>query len=482
MLSIQHLNIGYQNHNRIQQILKDVHLDLPEATNLVLFGKSGDGKSTLGKFLVNILPTNADIGDQVIYQLDGIDISKLEDKEKRKILANLVGYVHQNPMMTLNPTKRIRWHLNRLNQLHGLHLPESSFVQHLEKLGFRQPQVILNSFPHQISIGQSQRIVWLLATIHQPKLIIADEPFSGQDQARKEFMLSTLREANSEKGMSSIIITHDQSIADSGFSNIYHIKNHQLYKFDQEIDIDIPEYSGSHQENGNELLTLEHLQVFYREGLLWHKRKTIIEETSARIFERDAIGIIGESGSGKSTLARSIGGILTSYLGTIYWKGRDIHTISDKDYFKQVQYIMQEPRLAIPARKMVYHLFDDVLTSFFPKIPREEKISRMHNILSEMKLESHFLEKFPESCSGGEVQRITLAKALLVHPKLLIFDETFSSLDWPTRNSILRLLREIKIKHGLTYLFISHQTDFLRQICNKIWKIDNGRVYEEAIV
>ena len=476
MISVKDLSVTYIGSSK--PILDKAGIDIPSGKNIILYGKSGEGKSTLGKFLVNILPVQAQvepgfsytIGQQLIHQLNG--------KEKQKALSQQVGYIYQNPLLSLNPTQKIGWHFQRINKIHTLGLTTTDIIDQLNFLGFLDGAAIMERYPHQVSIGQAQRIAWLLAIIHKPLLLVADEPFSAQDQERKKQMVEHLMHHNRNDHMASLIITHDQNIGNLGFIHHIRIRSGKLasipvpepVEFSSTINIDL--------QTRHEIAACREMQVYYQSGFWKRGKKAIIKDCELQIYRTDSIAIMGESGAGKSTLARTLGGILDSYTGQLLVHDLDRKGTSDKLYFKNIQYIMQEPRLAMPTTKRIQIVLDDVIRSYFPEMSEVERVDKMTAVLELLELSRDFLDRLPAQCSGGEIQRITLAKALLVEPEMIIFDETFSALDWPTRNQIVNLLKKLQQKWKLTYLFISHNIEFLSQICNRFWIIDQQKVLE----
>jgi peptide/nickel transport system ATP-binding protein len=206
-----------------------------------------------------------------------------------------------------------------------------------------------------------------------------------------------------------------------------------------------------------------------------HHRKTVVDGVSLHIARGESYGLIGESGCGKSTILRTLTGQNTQYNGAILYQNREQHPVRDKDYYRQVQMVFQDPYASLHPRKMVYHtLLEPLVIHGMDR--REERIS---DVLNALGLSDAFRYRYPHQLSGGQRQRVALARALIIEPQVLLLDEPTSALDVSVQAEILNLLKKLRRERNLTYLMVTHDLAVVAHLCDRVAIMHQGKLLEE---
>lgn len=458
ILVVDNLSIYLKKDNNTP-LLHSLSFSISKNERIGLIGHSGSGKSITIKAILNILPDNL-----YISQNNPIRFQK-------NINNNFVSYIPQNAQLNLNPLITVgNQLLESVNVVAKLATKKEKYnlcIDWLKKVGLSDTSRIFNSYPHELSGGQLQRITIAMALIQKPSLILADEPTTALDPILQHQVLTLLFTLAESIQAGVLIISHDVQLISKWANNFIYLKEGKRVDHATLNPLKPKEqvYVDGNKEN---LLNIKNLSVKYRKGLLRPIFFNALSNVSFIIKKGQSVGVIGVSGSGKSTLAKIICRLIPYYEGTIDF---------DNSKFSG-QMIFQNPFFSLNPRFRI----DETLISALKTKKNKDLLKKQHliEILNLVGLNESFLKKYPHECSGGEQQRIAIARALSVNPDLLILDEALASLDIERQLSIVNLLNDIKKKTNISMLFISHDIQMIMSLCDYIYVLSSGSVVESG--
>ncbi|MDG1934801.1 MAG: dipeptide ABC transporter ATP-binding protein [Paracoccaceae bacterium] len=479
-------------------VLKDVSFSLQQGEILALTGESGSGKSMTALALMQLLPDIAKTDGRILFQRE--DLTTKTEKELCKIRGSDISMVFQEPMTALNPVKTISAQVSETLILHKGETPRAAREKAqsiLHKVGLPPSVVPMGRFPHELSGGQRQRVVIAIAVALTPSLLIADEPTTALDVTTQAQILALLKSLVKETNMAMILITHDLAVVanmadniaimqhgkivemaptQTLFSQMHHPYTKSLFAASGHT-VNLP-YKAVNADN---LLKVTHISRQYRlprkHPFEATKYARAVSDVSFSIDHGERLGLVGESGCGKSTLTRAILGLDPIEKGTITLNGRDVQN-AKADVRRDIQVVFQDPYGSFNPRHKVSRLVCEPY-HLLPNAPSgrvaDDKISRL---LEDVGLSSTDKDKYIHEFSGGQRQRIAIARALIIRPKLVIFDEAVSALDVTVRAQILDLIAKLAAEYGLSYLFISHDLAVVRSVTDRCLVMRDGQIVE----
>jgi peptide/nickel transport system ATP-binding protein len=488
-------------------ILKGVSFEIARGETLGLVGESGSGKSMTALAAMQLLPQGATASGRLT--LDGTDVLTLPEAALCRLRGRRVGMVFQEPMTALNPVKTIGeqiaeglvWHLRLSKQEAGRRV-----ARLLDRVGLAGAGVTSSRFPHQLSGGQRQRVVIAMAIACEPDLLIADEPTTALDVTIQAQILALIAEIAAERKMGCLLISHDLAVVaqmadrvaimkdgalvESGptaalFANLRHPYSLAL----MEASSHVPERPATPErdESAAPLVSVRALVRRYarpRESLFARPGTfTAVDGVSFDIHPGESIGLVGESGCGKSTLARALLGLEPPDGGEILVEGADPHRVrgpAARALRRSIQVVFQDPYGSFDPRHRVGRIVGEPLHLLREDLSRAERAGRVRQALTEVGLTGDDAEKFPHEFSGGQRQRIAIARALVTRPRLIVADEPVSALDVSIRAQVLDLLADLRARHGLAYLFISHDLGVVRAITDEVLVMNGGKIVERG--
>ena len=508
-LEIRNLNISC-GQNRLA---KEVNLSLKMDKITGLIGKSGSGKSLTSLEILGFLPSNLHgsceilVGEKPLVRRDGF-------------FANIM----QNPRTAFNPLNSIESHAketirarNLRDRLENSSGKSSTNLSEQDEIkwafeGAGLSTDTLGLYPSQMSGGMLQRAMIALTLLTRPKFIIADEPTTDLDLLSQKRVLKMLSNLALKSGVGMLIITHDfgviKHICDEVFVMedgviIEHGEVRKVFENPQskgakaiigaynflnkssEVQIgESPEPSELCSKKSNEIPALEisNLNFSYKIfSLLKNSQKSILGDLNFTLKSGKALGILGVSGSGKSTLAQILMQIYAPNSGEVSLFGQTLNAKTLKqrrEIYRQIQIVFQDPLSSVNPRNSVLECIEEPLNYLF-KLDKNERTRRIREALDLVGLSEDFLPKLALNLSGGQIQRVLIARALAVHPKVLILDESLSSLDTILQMNFIKLLRNLK--SHLTLIFITHDIRLARILCDEIILIDDGRIVETIL-
>ena len=495
ILAIKNLSVYFGKNKAV----KNVSLTIRKGETVALVGESGSGKSVTALATVSLINQSADITGSVKYC--GKEIINTSNKDLRKIRGNDISFIFQEPMTSLNPLHTIERQLSESLKLHqglkGSKVTEK-ILDLLSKVGIDEAHRKISNYPHQLSGGQRQRIMIAMALANKPDLLIADEPTTALDVTIQAQILELLANIQKSEGMGMLFITHDLSvvrriadrvcvmkdgeIVEAGATNeIFSSPNHEYTK--KLLNAEPSGFPKPIKSNAFEIINIKNLKVWFPivKGLL---RKVVgnvkaVNDASLNIAQGETLGIVGESGSGKTTLALAIMRLISSK-GQISFMGNKLDGLTNKQlkpFRRDIQMVFQDPYGSLSPRFTIEQIISEGL-DVHNLDKGQNRRAMVENILIEVGLEKDMIDRYPHEFSGGQRQRIAIARAMILKPKLLILDEPTSALDMTVQVQIVKLLRDLQIKYGLAYLFISHDLRVIRALSHKVIVMYNGNIVE----
>ena len=499
LLSVRDLSVAFRG----REVVRGVSFDVMPGETVALVGESGSGKSVTALSCLRLL-SSAGSNPAGSISLDGVSVLDADDKQLRALRGGVAGMVFQEPMTSLNPLHTIERQIAEAITLHRPLAGEALRARVIELLrlaGFPQAEDRLGAYPHQLSGGQRQRVMIAAALANDPKLLIADEPTTALDVTIQAQILDLLAALKQRLGMAMLLITHDLSIVRRHADRVVVMKDGNAVEQGKMSEV----FAAPRHEYTRMLLATEprgrpapfpadapptlearDIRVAFpiRRGLL---RRVVAEVkavngVSLALREGETLGLVGESGSGKTTLGLALLRMADSQ-GSITFAGQDIQALSTRalrPWRRRMQIVFQDPFGALSPRLSVAEIIGEGLEVHEASLPRTERLVRVADALREVGLDPAMAERYPHEFSGGQRQRIAIARAMVLKPSLVVLDEPTSALDVSVQAQVVDLLRDLQARHGLAYLFISHDLRVVRAMAHRIAVLKDGRVVEEG--
>jgi ABC-type glutathione transport system ATPase component len=417
---------------------------LSSGETVALLGENGAGKTTIALSLMGLL-------NEKIWKTNG----QITQKEGG------ISFVFQDPLRSFNPLKTIGAHF--LESI-GFSKPVSKNQSLLKAeallsdVGLTPADRYLNAYPFQLSGGEGQRIAIALALINDPSLLILDEPTSALDKEGCAVIMTLIKKHQSQKGMGVLLISHDGAFIRNYADRVLIIEDQKI-KEGKKPSLIVPRQKkllGSLPSKKTPVLNVSNMQVM-------RSKKMIFSHVDLSIHSKEIIGLMGDNGSGKTTLARALVGLLP-FKGNIFKKN--------------IQMVFQNPLSSFNPKMTLFESLEEGMSLYFPSLTREDKKRKITATLQEMGLNTSYSNQYPETLSGGEIQRAAIARALLLNPDLLILDEPAASLDQKGINSLIALINTLHKNKDMAFLIISHQPAILKALCHKIVELKEGVLSE----
>jgi peptide/nickel transport system ATP-binding protein len=476
LLQVQHLTIGTTQG----YIVQNLSFDISPGEIVALTGKSGSGKTSIAMALLDLLPAGIKVieGNVLWNGKDQQMLALPVDKATwPRLRGRHIGYTQQDIFSSFDPVLQLGKQMimivtERTDQL-DRNLEKELRVK-MEEVGLHDIDRILVSYPHQLSGGQLQRCQLAMAIVIMPELLISDEPTSAIDNINQLELLEIFSLLRSKYNMAILCITHEEDVV--------------KYLADREIRLDDSKAAGSpgnnhlvseYSEGNMAILVSKDLVYEHVYGGMAYKRGATVGKLDFELTRGTCLGVVGESGSGKSTLAQLLVGLYRPCEGSVILDGKrvDFLKATDIQYLRsKVQLVMQDGRGSLHPYLTIREILDEI-----PKVDISKSNDlRLAEILGQVELPLSVLDRKPGQLSGGECLRVSLARALLVNPEILICDESTSALDGQTRDGIIELLKRLMRKGGLSMIFISHDEHIIRGMAHQILVMSDGKIVEKG--
>ena len=516
LLTVQKLKVAFAG----KEVVRGIDFSIAPGEKLALVGESGSGKTVTALSLLRLVQ-NAEISGQALFSAPNgniVDLLSLPEEPLRGIRGRDIAMIFQEPMTALNPLFSVGDQIAEVLQLkRGLSQAESAqeAIKLLADTGIPEAPRRARSFPHQLSGGQRQRAMIAMALACQPRLLLADEPTTALDVTLRSQILDLLSDLQRKNGMAVLMITHDLNlvrrfadrvavmenghIVEQGpvanvFANPQHAYTRKLIDSKPVRDV------AAHQAvtaNTSPVMQASHVRVAYPmavPGLRgWFKQGEFVavQDASFTIAPGRTLGVIGESGSGKSTLALASLGLL-AFSGELLAAGQPWtrQASRNKAIRKAVQVVFQDPFSSLSPRMTVEAIVEEGLLVHEPTLNQAQRRQRVLQALADVGMGegeeagrfTGLLQRYPHEFSGGQRQRLAIARALIINPSLLVLDEPTSALDVTIQKQVLALLQRLQRERGLSYLLITHDVDVIRAMAHDVMVMKDGEVVESGTV
>lgn len=489
-------------------VVRGVGFDLHAGEKLALVGESGSGKTITA---LSLLRLAGDAHISGIAMLDGRDLLSLPERGMRAVRGGDVAMIFQEPMTALNPLMTVGAQVAEVLQLKEVLSKQQAWklaVEVLAATGIPEPQRRAQSYPHQLSGGQRQRAMIAMALACKPRLLLADEPTTALDVTLRAQILELLSDLQRQNGMAILLITHDLHLVRRFADRVAVMEQGVLVEQGTVADLFAqPKHSYTQKllqsqpvrdvqpanSHAKVVVQAKNLLVSYPVPLSgikgWFKKGEFIAVQGAdvRLREGQTLGVVGESGSGKSTLAQALLGLLPSR-GELLISGKNWQLPSIRNSAvnqalrREVQVVFQDPFSSLSPRLTVEEILGEGLRVHAPDISeagrREQVLSALLSVgLSERQFPG-LLQRYPHEFSGGQRQRLAVARALIVRPRILVLDEPTSALDVTVQKQVLGLLQRLQRELGLSYVLITHDMDVIRAMAHEVMVMKSGEVVE----
>ena len=484
---------GYSDE-KWRPIINGLNLTLDKGEVLGLIGESGAGKSTFGLASMAYTRQGCRISSGSIL-FDDIQLFGAPENTLRKIKGVRIAYVAQSAAASFNPAHRLVKQYAEAPVQHNIMSfaeAETEAIDIYQRLLLPDPERIGYRYPHQVSGGQLQRAMVAMAMACKPDLIIFDEPTTALDGTTQIEVLAAIKRITQQFNTAAIYITHDLAVVAQLANRIMVLRYGNLVEENnarQLIANPKEEYTRAllsvrTLREDKDLSKTEHDIILEVENVSasYTGKELVLEDIDLKIRRGRTVALVGESGSGKSTLARVITGLLPPIKGRVIYDGQDLPPAlahRKKDSLRVMQMIYQMPDTALNPRQRVSRIIGRPL-QFYYGIHGKESDKRVLELLDMIELTPKYKDRFPGELSGGEKQRVCIARALAAKPDLIICDEVTSALDQLVAEEILKLLRKLQSDLQVSYLFITHDLATVKAIADEIVVMLQGRIVEQG--
>ncbi|HEY9318688.1 MAG TPA: ABC transporter ATP-binding protein [Achromobacter sp.] len=483
-------------------VIENISFEVYPGETLCVVGESGSGKSVTSLAAMGLLPRGVLTATAGTILLGNDDVLRATPDRLRALRASRIAMVFQEPMTALNPVQKVGRQIDEVLRLHsrlGASERRKQVLAMLESVHLPDIERVYNAYPHQLSGGQRQRIVIAMALILKPQVLIADEPTTALDVTTQKQILTLIRELQERQRTAVVFITHDfgvvaeiadrivvmnrGSVVETGTRDQVLSRPSQAYT--RMLVSSVPSLVPQQRAlpSGEKVLDVIGLDKTYKEKPFFGAARVVAaaKDVALTVRRGEIAGVVGESGSGKSTVARCVVRLIEPSAGAIFLKDEDIVQVSTAQMRlrrTRVQMIFQDPYRSLNPRRQVGDSLIEGLVNF--GVATAEAREKAAQALELVGLGRDVMQRYPHQFSGGQRQRLCIARAVVMEPDLLVADEAVSALDVSVQDQVLKLLEEIRARTGVAILFITHDLRVAAQICDSIVVMQKGRVIESG--
>jgi peptide/nickel transport system ATP-binding protein len=518
LLALSDLHVTFSTRRGLVEAVRGVTLSLDQGEMLGLVGESGSGKSVTGFAVTRLLDTAGRITAGNI-SFRGQDITKISQGDFRELHGAAMAMIFQNPRAALNPIRAVGEQIADAISAHkrvSRGEARAEALRLLQAVQIRDPEKRLSAYPHELSGGMCQRVMIAMAISCNPALLIADEPTTGLDVTTQKVVMDLLTGIAAARGMATILITHDLGLAarycrrivvmeqgrlveEAGPKTLFRAPRHPYTRrlvaasptaTSRIADLVTDEERGRHVAislapkpqpvpGTPPLLEVQKLAKRFDQGT------PAVADFSMMIEAGESVGLVGESGSGKSTTSRMICRLIDPSEGEIAFEGQSIGHIPARDFHrspfrKDIQIVFQDPNDSLNPRFTAFDCIAHPLLRLLGMRVGEALRQRVQECAQRVGLPVELLPRFPHQLSGGQKARVGIARAIACRPRLLVLDEPTAALDVSVQAVVLQLLDRLRREDGLAFLFVSHDLNVVRMMCDRTIVLRGGRIVEQG--
>ncbi|NJM28744.1 MAG: ABC transporter ATP-binding protein [Rhizobiales bacterium] len=488
--------------------VKNMNFALRKGETIAIVGESGSGKSVTARAVMRLLSKRATISRQSSIFLDGHDVTKLSEREMRALRGDKVSMIFQEPMTSLNPVYTVGSQIVEVIRIHNKISKAGAWARALELLKevhIPDPEARIRQYPHQLSGGQRQRVMIAMALANRPDILIADEPTTALDVTVQAQILNLIKELKDKHGMAVILITHDLTVVRQFADRVYvmqhgEVKEHNAtealfrnprHPYTKRLLSSDPKGVAKPLEDGHpSILTGKDVRVTYtlKRGGLFNATYSdlhAVDRLSLDLKRGETLGLVGESGSGKTTFGQALIRLLNPQEGEIAFDGKRIDGLKRdalRPFRSRMQIVFQDPFSSMNPRMNVRQIIEEGLIVNSIGSSPADRLGRVQKALADAGMPADILSRFPHEFSGGQRQRLAIARAIAMEPEFIMLDEPTSALDLSVQAQIIELLRTLQRERGLSYLFISHDLKVVRALCHRVIVMQHGKIMEQGPV
>jgi peptide/nickel transport system ATP-binding protein len=509
LLRVEDLQVAFTTRAGEVQAVRGVSFELAKGETLGIVGESGSGKSVTAYAVTHLLDRAGRItGGRITFR--GRDITRAGRHELSELRGSAMSMIFQNPRAALNPIRRVGEQIGDVLRAHrGVSRREARAraVELLRTVRIRDPEGNLEAYPHELSGGMCQRVMIAMAIACEPALLIADEPTTGLDVTTQKTVMDLLAAITAERGMATILITHDLGLAaqycrrvavmerglvvEEGltaalFRRPRHPYTRRLVAASPTRHSTVAELVGEAPSPkppprppvAGPLLEVQRLRKDYA-------RTRAVDDVSFTLSAGESLGLVGESGSGKSTISRLVCRLIDGSAGEIIFDGEPIGAVPARDFHRapqrrDIQIVFQDPNDSLNPRFTAFEAIAHPLRRLEGMRDGAALTRRVQDCAARCGLAEELLGRFPHQLSGGQKARVGIARAIATRPRLLVLDEPTAALDVSVQAIVLKLLHDLRRQEGMAYLFVSHDLNVIRMMCERTIVLRQGRIVEQG--
>ncbi|RMC31600.1 ABC transporter ATP-binding protein [Paracoccus alkanivorans] len=508
IIDARKIGVTFRMQGGVVEAVRDVSFQVYKGRTTALVGESGSGKSVTARAIMRLLSRRAVLSGETRIFFEGADMAHLSGGQMRKLRGNRISMIFQEPMSSLNPIYKIGRQLVEVIRLHrkiGRRAAWNKAVELLAEVHIPDPGMRVHQYPHQLSGGQRQRVMIAMALANRPDVLIADEPTTALDVTVQAQILRLIDELKAKYGMGVILITHDLTVVRQFADHVYVMQHGEVresgptdaifgnpaHPYTRRLLASDPKGSaGALDANAETLLRGDAVRVEYplRSGGFFNGKSSIltaVDSLDIELKRGETLGLVGESGSGKTTFGQALTRLIHMDGGRISFCGQSLEGLSEREmraWRPRMQIVFQDPFASLNPRMSVRQIIEEGLIVNGIGAGAKDRFRRVQQALRDAGLPDTIAHRFPHEFSGGQRQRLAIARAIALEPEFILLDEPTSALDLSVQSQIIALLRRLQQERGLSYLFISHDLKVVRALCHRVIVMQRGKIVEQGPV